>query len=477
MKIKISAQHFLDVTNAMDKVKPFGYVGGQNFLVPFSEVKPIEGYEIPINEKTGKALPFCCNYHRKLYYEIDKWYKNKFPNCCENHKILASNPHFKKIDYKNVAIKVVQQLSYTEHIIRKNIDNIDWYDDITEYIYYNSFSFGHPVSVGNNYYLENLLGMLEDVNFFKSIDERKKDALIKFVKSFYEPIEKVENTDLNLLYSTYQNWLDIFPFELSFFGNLKAHFQNQFPILIGKPQTNRYLGTAKFNVHSKESLIISLLSITDSIITQLNSNNLLENNLLTEPDKIKFEIIVSERKLKTKIGYLSNENDDKRKFADILNEWFADEKKFIDEVTPLLKALPPQPLKVGNNNLKPKITINSEAKESIFSILKDFFEAEQQDELKEVLTTFGIAKNKLIFKSNGNQFTDTFKRLFENNLILGCQKTDLINWIVSNFNFMYRNEVKEFKTKTVEQIISGNQTHCKSPIIEIKNGQIFKKDY
>lgn len=352
MKIKISAQHFLDVTNAMDKVKPFGYVGGQNFLVPFSEVKPIEGYEIPINEKTGKALPFCCNYHRKLYYEIDKWYKNKFPNCCENHKILASNPHFKKIDYKNVAIKVVQQLSYTEHIIRKNIDNIDWYDDITEYIYYNSFSFGHPVSVGNNYYLETLLGMLEDVNFFKSIDERKKDALIKFVKSFYEPIEKVENTDLNLLYFTYQNWLDIFPFELSFFGNLKAHFQNQFPILIGKPQTNRYLGTAKFNVHSKESLIISLLSITDSIITQLNSNNLLENNLLTEPDKIKLEIVVSERKLKTKVGYLPNENDDKRKFADILNEWFADEKKFIDEVTPLIKALPPQPISVNESRTK-----------------------------------------------------------------------------------------------------------------------------
>ncbi len=125
MKIKLSAQHFLDVTNAMDKVKPFGYVGGQNFLVPFSEVKLIEGYEIPINEKTGKALPFCCNYHRKLYYGIDKWYKNKFPNCCENHKILASNPHFKKIDYKNVAIKVVQQLSYTEYIIRNNIDNID----------------------------------------------------------------------------------------------------------------------------------------------------------------------------------------------------------------------------------------------------------------------------------------------------------------------------------------------------------------
>lgn len=142
-----------------------------------------------------------------------------------------------------------------------------------------------------------------------------------------------------------------------------------------------------------------------------------------------------------------------------------------------VKDLPPQQMDVKNSNIKPAITINSEAKETVFSILKDFFEAEQQDELKEVLTTFGTAKNKLIFKSNSNQFTDTFKKLFENNFILGCQKTDLINWIVLNFNFMYRKEVKEFKTKTVEAIISGNQTPCKNPIIEIKNGQILRKDY
>jgi len=121
--------------------------------------------------------------------------------------------------------------------------------------------------------------------------------------------------------------------------------------------------------------------------------------------------------------------------------------------------------------------ISLQAKETIFSILKDFFDTEQQDEFKEVLTTFGTAKNKLVFKSNANKFTDTFKKLFENNFIVGCQKTDLIDWIVLNFKFIYRNEGKEFKTKTVEQIISGNQTFCKKPIIEIKNGQILKIDY
>ena len=67
--------------------------------------------------------------------------------------------------------------------------------------------------------------------------------------------------------------------------------------------------------------------------------------------------------------------------------------------------------------------------------------------------------------------------MYENNIIVGGQKTDLINWIVSNFNFIYRNQVRKFKTKTVELVISGNIAPCKKPIIEIKNGQISKKDY
>ncbi|WP_395761859.1 hypothetical protein [Elizabethkingia anophelis] len=90
MEIKISAQHFLDVTKGMNKKKPFGYVGQQDFIIPFLEVKPIDGYEIPINKKTEKKLPFCCSFHSKLFYGITKWYDKEFPNCCSNHKILAA---------------------------------------------------------------------------------------------------------------------------------------------------------------------------------------------------------------------------------------------------------------------------------------------------------------------------------------------------------------------------------------------------
>ncbi|MDV3579880.1 hypothetical protein [Elizabethkingia anophelis] len=402
MEIKISAQHFLDVTKGMNKKKPFGYVGQQDFIIPFLEVKPIDGYEIPINKKTGKKLPFCCSFHSKLFYGITKWYDKEFPNCCSNHKILAASQHFKKTDYKTVASKVVNQLSYTEHVIRTSIDNSDWYKDITDYIEYNTFSFGHPVSVGNNYYLNNLLAMLEDAKFFEGMEERKKVSLIDFVKSNFEPVKKVQTTDLNLLYSTYQNWLNTFPFDLSFFKNLKPYFENQFPILKGQAETNKYLGTTKFKIHTEESLIIHLLSVTDSIIKQINTYILYKKGLLKEPEKVKLEIILSEREFELKNGYLSDSGNSKQ-FENVLAKWFTHEKRFIEEIVPLLKHIPNQ------DTLKEDI-----------------------NELQK-LTQDIATKGKLILEKyeNGfNQSIKSFKFFFEKNgIIVPSDSEDFFHWI------------------------------------------------
>tara|TARA_B110000114_G_C15014474_1_gene366218 strand:- start:199 stop:1107 length:909 start_codon:yes stop_codon:yes gene_type:complete len=124
--------------------------------------------------------------------------------------------------------------------------------------------------------------------------------------------------------------------------------------------------------------------------------------------------------------------------------------------------------------LKPAIT--KEVAETVFELLKDFFETEQQQEFKKVLSSLSNAKTKLVFKSNGNQLSDTFKKLLENHFITGFKKTDLIEWIFINFQFVYRDEIKNFKKKTLEQTVSGKQTPCKNPIIEIKNNQIVKID-
>lgn len=113
----------------------------------------------------------------------------------------------------------------------------------------------------------------------------------------------------------------------------------------------------------------------------------------------------------------------------------------------------------------------------VFEILKSFFEPMQHQELQRLLKTFENANQKLVFKSDGNKLTDTFKKLIENDFITGCQKKSLIHWITSNFQYVYRGNIKDYKTKTVESTISGHQSPCKKPIIKISGGQILKIDY
>jgi hypothetical protein len=123
-----------------------------------------------------------------------------------------------------------------------------------------------------------------------------------------------------------------------------------------------------------------------------------------------------------------------------------------------------------------KPVLKPESVQIVFNIVKDFFNTEQQIELKLILETGNNASIKLLFKDNGNRLTDTFKKLIEHDFITGCQKQDLINWIIANFTFLHRKTETEFKPDTVEKTISRNLYPCKSPLIEIKNGQIQKVD-
>lgn len=126
----------------------------------------------------------------------------------------------------------------------------------------------------------------------------------------------------------------------------------------------------------------------------------------------------------------------------------------------------------GQIEVKP--IIKAEAIQSMFDILKDFFSPEDQTELDVILQTGNNASRKLLFRSNGNRLTDAFKKLFDHNLIIGCQKKDLINWIIKNFTFLHLNANKRFAYRTVEKTISGYDYYCKRPLIDIQNGLIQK---
>lgn len=331
--------------------KPFIEIDAEHFTLSAFETKPIEGYEAPTNKETGEQFPNCCPFHKSVFEGVESWF-SKFPNCCDQHKAMVSKWWYNKANYSGIAEKIVKQLSYTEHHISERINIDDWYKDITDYIEYNVSSFGKP-AIGLHLYLDYVQYYIKNTN--SEIPKIKRKVLIEFIETYYNSpidIDKTNKTDLNVLYSTYQKWLKVFPFEISFFSTLKPNFEKQLPILNGKPETNKYTGLAKAKIHTKGSLINYLLNLTNNLLTQINTTTLYEKGLLTEPQKIKLELILNERKMKLKQGYVNSSKDEEQRYRKILKEWFADEKRFIDEVTPIVKALPPQPISVNESRTK-----------------------------------------------------------------------------------------------------------------------------
>ncbi|MFY9309741.1 MAG: hypothetical protein WAQ28_11905 [Bacteroidia bacterium] len=312
--------------------KPFIEIDAANFTISPYKTKATKGYVIPKNETTGKQLPFCCAFHKKAYENANKWFKT-FPNCCEPHRAMQSMWWFKKDIYKGLPIKIVSQLSYTEHHILQNIDANDWYEDITEYIEYNQHSFGHP-AIGLNHYLGNIKHFITESKKEKLTAEKRK-RLLDFIESYYtEP--KSESISLTQLYEVYSRWLNIFPFEISYFKHLKEYFEKQIPVLNGTPEKNRYSGIATVKMQTKESLVAILIKTTNDLLTQINGVKLYEDGIINDANKIKLELLINSRKLKLKDGYNNNLANEELQYKEMLSEWFHDEQIFWNSITPLL---------------------------------------------------------------------------------------------------------------------------------------------
>jgi len=414
--------------------KPFIEIDAEHFTLSAFETKPIEGYEAPTNKETGEQFPNCCPFHKSVFEGAESWFL-KFPNCCDQHKAMVSKRWYNKANYSGIAEKIVKQLSYTEHHISERINIDDWYKDITDYIEYNVSSFGHP-AIGLHLYLGNVKHYIKNTN--SEIPKIKRQVLIEFIETYYNSpidIDKTNKTDLNVLYSTYQKWLKVFPFEISFFSTLKPHFEKQLPILNGKPETNKYTGIAKVKMHTKGSLIDVLLNLTNNLLTQINTTTLYEKGLLTEPQKIKLELVLNERKMKLKQGYVNSSKDEEQRYRKILKEWFADEKRFIDEVTPIVKALPPQPIVKQKPELNGKLITfkNSETIDKIHSELKGYF-PNKEAELLKALQGEQLGEI-LLFPHNQNKFVEVFRRLKYNGFLLNTD-TETKNWICTTFQFV-----------------------------------------
>lgn len=439
------------------------------------ETIPLEGYE----EKEN--FPHCCEYHSSLY-KIGQDYYDKFPNCCEEHHRLKTAKWFKKEDYSYLPLKLVRTLSYTWYCIEKSIHNENWYKEIGDYIVYTKESYGQLPNgygnpIGKELYLENLVKGLESNAVVRGgIPDEKRQVLLEMVKEFANPTPKEEireMPDLNVLNRTYREWLSVFPFEISFLQYLKPYFENQRPFIESMTEANLYNGMVGAKVISQEGLVNWLLTVTDSIIKEINTLNLHKRGELSDVANVQLELLLAERRQKLDEGYFNASPDAQTRYRRILKAWLKDEKKFIKDLKPLLQD---KPLPTSSEKASDTPIFNEQAATTFLEIVKDFFSKKHHTDLQELLNG-KKPKEKLLFLSNGNKLADAFKQLFEANFIVGCTKKVLERWILEHFEYKSRINKQCFKPSTLSDIISSDKNKCSNPLLNVTLDKATGKYY
>ncbi|MDX5438717.1 MAG: hypothetical protein LPK03_16070 [Pontibacter sp.] len=106
--------------------------------------------------------------------------------------------------------------------------------------------------------------------------------------------------------------------------------------------------------------------------------------------------------------------------------------------------------------------------EEFFHILKGYFTPEDQQQLLPLLQENQPPAAPLVFHGNGNQLADAFKQLYEANLIVGCLKADLEEWISNHFAYVFRRQQRTLPPGYLAAIISSNARPCQSPILDVR---------
>ena len=465
----IKPEAFFKATEEVKKGR-VGMMESDAFEVLQEETFPLDSYEEPEN------FPHCCEYHSSLY-KIGQDKYDSFPDCCEYHKKLKTARWFKKEDYSYLPLKLVKTLAYTWHCIEKNIDHENWHKEIADYVVYTKMSYGQlpdgfGSSIGESTYLYNLEKRLEsDVEL--PVDKRQ--ALLEMVKEFSAPVPESrmakELPDLNILDGIYRDWLNVFPFELSFFQRLKPYFVKQRPLLNSISEPNLYTGYVAGQLKTQQGLLDWLLQATDIILKEINTLTLHEQGKLTNAESVQLELLLAERRQQVKQGYTNTSPDAKTRYRRILKAWLRDEKKFVKDLIPVLKAIQSKAANADlpGSNQKPdgQPSFSPEAADSFFEIVKSFFPAQLHDVLQSLLKANKRPKSKLLFKGNGNLLADALKQLFDAHLITGCSKSELQNWVMKHFQFQYRGDIKDFTARYLKDIISTDKDKCANPLINV----------
>lgn len=316
----------------------FCVVEGSVFRKPF-KIKDIK----TVNNK----LESCFMYKESFKYlkAIGEKIYNDFPNCCESHKKLINADFFEPQAYKDFPDNFAHKVLFTKHQIFDVIDNKDWKKEITNYIDYVVESFGcFPEGYGEplglkEYYVQlvHLITIHRHEKRFIDYSPRIK-YILTYIDKLEKPSERDIQTDIISLLSIYDQWYQSFPFNISFFSNLKKDFSNTFPFLVDEPVYNPYLGISKAKIQSVEGLLESLDVITSTILSSIDTTQLYKDDYISNESKYMLDLTLNEHAITQKL-LLKKFSNGEIKYIKTIKSWLENEKKFVEKITPIVQKI------------------------------------------------------------------------------------------------------------------------------------------
>ena len=294
-------------------------------------------YEIPTPEnfQFPKRYPYCCPFHKQLMKSNSAWFK-KFPNCCIRHRKNAKEWWFDKKNFKGLPKKIARSLDFTVHHLEHKVNESNWYEDFQDYFHFVLESFGIP-AVGEDHFINSFRWYIKDAKNPKLLPEHRQQILIHLDNLYAEknPVQSHEPTSLTALHEIYAKWLKVFPFELSYFKDLKSKASNLMWFMKGDTHYNQYTGTTKGSVHTNSSLIDSLINLTKTILSKVDSTKLLSSGEINDTGKHQIDLINEAHKLRQN-QLLESFNKHEFVYLKILDQWLANEKSYFENIIPLL---------------------------------------------------------------------------------------------------------------------------------------------
>ena len=299
-----------------------------NYHFPFIEIPAtqfkIEPYSItaPNGWVAPDGFANCCPFHKSLVKNTED-FLSIFPNCCDEHRQYARRFGVLRGSYDYLKEKVVNQMSFIEHIIETKINNEDWFEDITDYFEYNVFSFGSP-AIGLHLLRFHLILYLEKSK--SNIPKYKRTKLLNYL----EPKTKqTSSPNFNVLISIYNKWLETFPFNLPYFIEIKESISKKLPIVSKINSTNRYNGLTSVKIHTEESIVFYLCELTKNLLYQIKSFEDVNKDDFNISQRQR-DLLIESRIIKNKALLLKFDKNE-LSYIKTIKQWLQDESDFFKE--------------------------------------------------------------------------------------------------------------------------------------------------